>query len=97
MIADLSTIKFRAVKFHINPVVIGTFARLHGTLAFVETMNDGIPAVEEIERRYLEQLALDDGDYAVERGILGQNFHSWIPTFAAYSVQGHEEMKPHRK
>jgi hypothetical protein len=79
------------LKFHINPVVIETFARLHGAMAFLETMNDGVPAVEEKERRYLQQLASEGswgyGDYAVERDILDQKFHSWIPTFAAYSVR----------
>jgi len=53
-------------------------------------MNDGIPAVEEKEHRYLEQLANEGdweyGEYAVERDILNQKFHSWVPTFAAYSA-----------
>jgi hypothetical protein len=37
--------------------VIETFARLHGALAFLETLNDGIPTLEEKQRRYLEQRA----------------------------------------
>lgn len=76
--------------WHFNPLVIETFARLHGALAFLETMNDGIPTVEEKEHRYLDQLAVeggwDDGEYAVERDVLNDRFHVWVPTFAAYSV-----------
>jgi hypothetical protein len=75
---------------HFNPLVIETFARLHGALAFLETMNDGIPTVEEKEHRYLEQLAAEGGweysEYAGERDVLNEKFHTWIPTFAAYSA-----------
>ena len=54
--------RFDALKgFHLNPLVIETFARLDGALAFLETMNDGIPAVEEKEHRYLEQFAEKGG------------------------------------
>jgi len=53
-------------------------------------MNDGIPTVEEKEHRYLERLAAegswDYGEYAVQRDVLNDKFHTWIPTFAAYSV-----------
>lgn len=74
----------------LNPLVIETFARLHGALAFLETLNDGIPTVEEKEHRYLEHLAAEGGweygEYAVERDVLDDKFHTWIPTFAAYSV-----------
>ena len=68
--------------------MIETFARLHGVLDLLETMNDGIPIVEEKERRYLKELASawGYGDYAVERDILDQKFRSWIPTLAAYSA-----------
>lgn len=83
--------QFDALKgFHVNPLVIETYARLDGALAFLETMNDGIPAVEEKERRYLEQLAeksgWEYGEYALESGILDEKFHTWIPTFAAYAA-----------
>ncbi|HEY6391735.1 MAG TPA: hypothetical protein VIX89_10685 [Bryobacteraceae bacterium] len=78
------------MKLHFNLVVIETFARLNGALAFLETMNDGIPAVEEKEHRYLELLASEDGweygDYVVEKDVLNNKFHTWVPTFAAYSV-----------
>jgi len=78
------------LKLHINLIVIETFARLRGALAFLETMNDGIPTVEEKEHRYLEELAAKEGweygDYAVEREVLDDEFHTWIPTFAAYSA-----------
>ena len=77
--------------FHLNPpVMIETFARLHGARAFLETVNDGIPTVEEKERCCLAQLfaegGCEDGEYAVERQVLDDKFHTWIPTFAAYSV-----------
>jgi len=76
--------------WHFNPLVIETFARLHGVLAFLETMNDGIPTVEEKEYRYLDQLAAEGGweqsEYFGETDILDAKFHTWIPTFAAYSV-----------
>lgn len=53
-------------------------------------MNDGVPAVAEKEKRYLERLAAEgdwgEGDYAVERVIFEQKFKTWIPTFAAYSA-----------
>jgi len=53
-------------------------------------MNDGIPTVEEKEHRYLEQLAAEGGweygEYASERDVLNDRFHTWIPTFAAYSA-----------
>jgi hypothetical protein len=79
-----------AIKLQFSPLVIETFARLDGVLAFLTTMNDGFPAAEEKQRRYLEQFATDGGwdydDYAVERDILDQNFHTWIPMFAAYSA-----------
>ena len=78
------------IVLHFNPLVIETFARLHGAWAFLDTMNDGIPAMEEKERRYLEQLSAeggcDYGEYAVERQVLDDKFHTWIPTFAAYSA-----------
>jgi hypothetical protein len=77
-------------KLQFNPLVIETFARLHGALAFLGTMNDGIPALEEKQHRYLEQLAKDGGwdygDYAAERDTLDHDFHTWIPIVAAYSV-----------
>jgi hypothetical protein len=75
---------------YLVPFVIETFARLRGALAFLETMNDGIPTVEEKESRYLEQLAAEGGwehgEYAAERDVLNDKFHTWVPTFAAYSV-----------
>src|SRR5579864_6102983 len=53
-------------------------------------MNDGIPMVEEKEHHYLEQLAAQEdwehGDYFVGRDLLNAKFHTWVPTFAAYSV-----------
>jgi hypothetical protein len=53
-------------------------------------MNDGIPTVEEKEHRFLEQLAAEGdweyGEYAAERAVLNDKFHTWIPTFAAYSA-----------
>jgi hypothetical protein len=77
-------------KLQFNPLVIETFARLHGALAFLETMNDGIPALEENQHRYLEQLAKDGGwdfgDYAAERDTLNHDFRTWIPIVVAYSV-----------
>lgn len=77
-------------KLQFNPLVIETFARLHGALAFLETMNDGIPALEENQHRYLEQLAKDGGwdfgDYAAERDTLNHGFRTWIPIVVAYSV-----------
>jgi len=76
--------------FYLNPLVIETFARLRGALAFLETMNDGIPSVEEKEHRYVEQLAAEGGweygEYAVEIDVLSEKFQTWIPTFAAYSA-----------
>ena len=42
---------------HFNPLVIETFARLLGASAFLETISEGIPTVEEKEHRYLEELA----------------------------------------
>jgi hypothetical protein len=70
--------------------VIETFARLDGALAFLETMNDGIPAAEEKAHRYLEQFAEEGdweyGEYAMEVQILNQKFHTWIPTFAGYAA-----------
>jgi hypothetical protein len=78
-----------AVTIGFNLFVIDTFARLHGAKAFIETMSAGIPMLEEKERLYLERRATDRQweyeDYAVERDILGRNFETWIPTFAAYS------------
>jgi hypothetical protein len=77
-------------KLQFNPLVIETFGRLHGALAFLETMNAGIPALEEKQHRYLEQLAKDGGwdygDYTAERDTLDHDFHTWIPIFVAYSV-----------
>jgi hypothetical protein len=78
------------LPLYFNPLVIETFARLHGVLAFWETMNDGIPTVEAKEHHYLEQLASAEGweagEYFVEKDVLNDKFHIWIPTFAAYSV-----------
>jgi len=83
--------QFDAMKpITFNPVVIETFARLHGVQAFLETMNEGIPTVEEKAHRYLEQLAekagWEKGDYTVERSVLDAKFHLWVPTFASWSA-----------
>jgi hypothetical protein len=76
--------------FQLNTLVIETFARLDGALAFLETMDRGIPDVEEKERHCLQQLAeaggWEYGEFAMERDILNQRFRTWIPTFAAYAA-----------
>jgi hypothetical protein len=75
---------------HINSLVIETYARLDGALAFVETMNDAIPLVEEKEHRYLEHLSAEGrwefGEYSAEQDVLNQTFRTWVPMFAAYSA-----------
>ena len=89
MIANSNTMVSR-LKYHLNPVVIETFARLQGALAFVETLNDGLPTLEKKERHYLEHLASDEGwgddDFAIENQILHKKFNTWIPTLAAYGA-----------
>jgi hypothetical protein len=93
----LSIIKFDSLKPIIfNPLVIGTFARLHGAWAFLETMNVGIPTVEEKEHRYLEQIATEEGwgngDYFVERDVLNEKFqvgfrHSLRTLRSSFSIR----------
>ena len=74
----------------INPLVIETFARLHAAMAFLGTLNEGIPIVEEREDSYLDQLAKQGGweyeEYYSEKLVLNEKFHNWIPTLAAYSA-----------
>ena len=57
---------------HINLLVIETLARLHGAQGFIETMNDGILAVEEKEHHYLELFARE-GNW--EYGLRGGEGH----------------------
>jgi hypothetical protein len=67
-----------------------TFSRLDGYRAYLETINDGIPIVEETQHRKLEQLAIKDGwdpgEYFAEKRVLEQDFRIWIRTLAAYSA-----------
>lgn len=74
----------------INPLVIETFARLHGAIAFLDTLDDAIPIVQERELTYLSQLAREGGwepeEYAAEKLILNHKFRNSIPTVAAYSA-----------
>jgi len=44
------------LQLHFKGLVIETFARLLGASAFLEALRDRIPAVEEKEHRYFEQL-----------------------------------------
>jgi len=77
-------------NFSFNSVVVETFARLDGVLALMDTLDDGIPAVEEKEHSYLERLAKEGDweyeDYVAERDVLNQKFRIWAETFAAYSA-----------
>lgn len=74
----------------IDPLVIETFARLHGAIAFLDILNDAIPIVQARELTYLSQLAREGGwepqEYAAEKLLLNHKFHNSIPTVAAYSA-----------
>jgi len=75
---------------HFDPLVIGTFQRLFGIAAFLETIGTAIPMLEANENQYLERLAAQEGwqysDYAIEKIELDAKFRTWVPRFATYSI-----------
>ena len=73
-----------------NPLVIRTFAQLEGAKIFLETMNQGIPMVQEKANRDLrdnaETQGWDGDEYHAEASMLEHGYGVWAPTFAAYSI-----------
>ena len=76
-------------KLHLDPLVLGTFQRLFGITAFLESIDTAIPTLEANENQYLERLASQEGwdysEYAIEKLELDAKFRTWVPAFATYS------------
>jgi len=70
-------------KLHIDPlVVLETFQRLIGANAFLEVVDEAIPAMDweqgEALRHFFEEQGWDFGDYDVERQVHDAKFNTWF-------------------
>ncbi len=74
----------------INTLVLQTFGRLAGIRAFLEGLDEAVPESEWARNEKLKQRAEDEqweyDDFDVERQVLDERFHFWLPRYTSYSV-----------
>jgi hypothetical protein len=74
----------------IHTLVLQTFGRLSGIRAFLEVLDEAVPESEWAGNEKLKQRAEDEqwdyDDFDVERQVLDERFHFWLPRYTSYSV-----------
>jgi hypothetical protein len=73
-----------------DSLVLQTFGRLAGIRSFLDLLDRTLPAAEwsdnEALREQAESETWEYPDFDVERQILDERFHFWLPRFTAYSA-----------
>jgi len=74
----------------LDTLALQTFGRLAGIRAFLDLLDRALPESEWSDNEALKQRAEEENwefaDFDVERQVLDERFHFWLPRYTAYSV-----------